>query len=184
MRELHRVAAFDAGFFRVEQVSLAGRSSPVTLLRMPDWVMTVAVDARAAFVLVRQHRFGIAGETVEPAGGLVDPGEAPEACAARELAEETGYTATTLVPLLPLWTTPGFTDEKIHLFAATGLRKGEHRREADEFLEVHELRWSAVGRMIEGGEIRDAKTLAALFLARFRFLGDQPTGGSSRRSRR
>jgi ADP-ribose pyrophosphatase len=135
-------------------------------------------------LLIRQFRHAAGGELWEVPAGRLDPGEAPATCAARELTEETGYTATTLVPLLPLWTTPGFTDEKIHLFAATGLRKGAHRREADEFLEVHELRWSAVGRMIEGGEIRDAKTLAALFLARFRFLGVGPTGGSSRRSRR
>ena len=63
---------------------------------------------------------------------------------------------------MTILTTPGFTDERIHLFLATGLRAGDHAREADEFLEVHELRWSEAMRLVEKGEISDAKTLSAL----------------------
>ena len=59
-------------------------------------------------------------------------------------------------------TTPGFTDERIHLFMATGLRAGDHAREADEFVEVHETRWSEALRLVENGEVSDAKTLTAL----------------------
>lgn len=120
MRELHRVAAFDAGFFRVERVDLEGRTSPVTLLRMPDWVMTVAIDAAGAFVLVRQHRFGIAGETVEPAGGLVDPGEAPETAALRELREETGHAGATAEPLGFTHPNPVLQDNRCHFFLVRG----------------------------------------------------------------
>jgi ADP-ribose pyrophosphatase len=116
-------------------------------------------------VLIRQYRWAAGGELWEVPAGRLDGGEAPEACAARELAEETGWRAERLVPLAPLWTTPGFTDEQIHLFAATGLTAGAHHREADEFLEVHELRWNRVMDLAAAGEIRDAKTLAALFLA-------------------
>jgi len=121
-------------------------------------------DADPRVILIRQYRWAAEGELWEVPAGRLDPGEAPEACAARELAEETGWRAERIIPLAPLWTTPGFTDEKIHLFAATGLMPGEHRREADEFLEVHELRWSRVMEMAAAGEIRDAKTLATLFL--------------------
>ena len=146
----------------LEMIRHPGASAVVPFLDDPD-----APDPR--ILLIRQFRHAVDGDLWEVPAGRLDAGEAPEACAARELEEEAGYTATTLVPLLPLWTTPGFTDERIHLFAATGLRPGEQRPEADEFLEVHELRWSAVARMLEGGEVRDAKTLAALFLAGRRF---------------
>ena len=65
-------------------------------------------------------------------------------------------------PLTSILTTPGFTDELIHLFSAHNLSPVPAAREADEFMEVHEIRWSEVGRRIRGGEIRDAKTLTAL----------------------
>ena len=146
----------------LEMVRHPGASAVVPFLDDPG-------DADPRILLIRQFRHAADGELWEVPAGRLDQGESPEACAARELEEETGFAATALEPLLPLWTTPGFTDEKIHLFAATGLRPGKQRRDSDEFLEVHELRWSAVGRMLEGGEVRDAKTLAALFLAGRRF---------------
>lgn len=71
-------------------------------------------------------------------------------------------TAGQLVPLVPIFTTPGFTDELIHLYAAHNLSPVPTAREPDEFMEVHEIRWSEVGRMIRRGDIRDAKTLTAL----------------------
>ena len=70
--------------------------------------------------------------------------------------------ASGLVPLTTIYTTPGFTDERIHLFLATGLMTGTPGREADEFMEVAMLRWSEVGRLIRAGEIQDAKTLVGL----------------------
>ena len=74
--------------------------------------------------------------------------------------------------LTTIYTTPGFTDERIHLFLAQGLERGAHRREADEFMELHTLPWSRVGAMIRSGEIQDGKTLAALmFVQCFRAPG-------------
>jgi ADP-ribose pyrophosphatase len=96
-----------------------------------------------------------------PAGTLV-PGEAPEACARRELAEEAGMEPGKLLRLTTIFTTPGFTDERIHLYLASGLSPVALAREADEFITVHEKRWSEVGRMIRKGKIRDGKSLAAL----------------------
>lgn len=142
----------------LEMVRHPGAAAVLPFLDAPD-----AADPR--IILIRQYRWAAEDELWEVPAGRLDPGEAPEACAARELAEETGWRAARIIPLAPLWTTPGFTDEKIHLFAATGLVPGEHKREADEFLEVHELRWSRVMEMATAGEIRDSKTLAALFLA-------------------
>src|SRR5688500_4260213 len=87
-----------------------------------------------------------------PAGRL-DAGEAPDACGRRELLEETGYRADRLERLTTIHTTPGFTDERIHLFLATGLAAGDHAREADEFVEVREVRWSALLELVRDGAV-------------------------------
>ncbi|HEX5387781.1 MAG TPA: NUDIX hydrolase [Gemmatimonadales bacterium] len=113
-------------------------------------------------VLIRQFRHAAGGFIWEIPAGRLDPGEAPEACARRELEEEAGFVAGELTPLTTIYTTPGFTDERIHLFRATGLSGAEHHREADEFMEVHRVRWSAVLDLIRRGEITDGKTLVAL----------------------
>ncbi|HET8649082.1 MAG TPA: NUDIX hydrolase [Gemmatimonadales bacterium] len=113
-------------------------------------------------VLIRQFRHAADGYIWEIPAGRLDPGEAPETCARRELAEETGYSAGRIQQLLTIYTTPGFTDERIHLFAAFELSAGSDHREADEFLELHQLRWSEVMRMVQRGEIVDGKTLATL----------------------
>jgi ADP-ribose pyrophosphatase len=113
-------------------------------------------------VLIRQFRHAADGYIWEVPAGRLDGGEQPEACAARELEEETGMRARRLERLTTIYTTPGFTDERIHLFLADGLEPGAEHREADEFMELHTLRWSQVLGMIERGEITDGKTLVSL----------------------
>lgn len=120
-----------------------------------------AADPR--IVLIRQFRHAADRFIWEIPAGRLDPGEEPEACARRELAEETGYTAESLHSIGSILTTPGFTDERIHLFTAEGLRPGTAHREADEFVELHEVRWSRVLDLVRSGTIEDGKTLAALF---------------------
>jgi ADP-ribose pyrophosphatase len=116
-------------------------------------------------VMIRQFRHAADGYVWEVPAGRLDPGEAPERCAARELEEETGLSARRIEPILTIYTTPGFTDERIHLFTAHELSEGSPRQEADEFVEVHRLRRSEVERMIRSGEIVDGKTLVALLCA-------------------
>jgi ADP-ribose pyrophosphatase len=113
-------------------------------------------------LLLRQFRHAAEGFIWEIPAGRLDPGETPEQCAHRELTEETGMRAARMTPLITIYTTPGFTDERIHLFLASGLEEGNHRREQDEFMEVHALPWSDVMRIVERGELQDAKTLVAL----------------------
>lgn len=113
-------------------------------------------------LLIRQFRHAADGLLWEVPAGTLDPGETPEGCARRELAEEAGFEAARLTRLATIFTTPGFTDERIHLYLAAGLAPVALAREPDEFISVHEKRWSEVGKMIRTGKIRDGKTLCAL----------------------
>jgi ADP-ribose pyrophosphatase len=144
-----------------------GSTGTLEMLRHPgaSAVVPFLDDPRAddpRIILIRQFRHAAEGFLWEIPAGRLDPGEEPEACARRELREETGYSAADCRRLVTIHTTPGFTDERIHLFMATGLRAGDHAREADEFVEVHETRWSEALRLVENGEVSDAKTLTAL----------------------
>ena len=113
-------------------------------------------------VLIRQFRHAADAFIYEIPAGRLDGDESPESCAARELSEETGYRAATFERLSTIYTTPGFIDERIHLFLARDLTAGDHDREPDEFLELHELEWLQVLEMVRRGEIVDGKTLGAI----------------------
>ena len=120
-------------------------------------------------LLIRQYRYAANGYLYEIPAGRLNPGEDPRNCAARELNEETGCTAEQFDYLLTMYTTPGFTDEKIHIYMATGLVAGETKHEADEFLDLEPMLLSKALDLIQAGEIQDAKTaLGLLFAAGFR----------------
>jgi ADP-ribose pyrophosphatase len=150
-----------------------GSTGQLELIRHPGAAAIVpcASDPPGAdptILLIRQYRYATGGQLWEVPAGTLDPGEDPEACARRELLEETGVTAARLQRLTSIWTTPGFTNEVIHLYLATGLTSGEPSRERDEFIEVVPQPLSRVLALIRDGEIRDAKTVAAiLYMAAF-----------------
>ena len=116
-------------------------------------------------LLLRQYRYAAGGYIYEIPAGRLDGDESPAECAARELKEETGCTAETLEPLVTMFTTPGFTDEVIHLFMATGLTHGQTEREADEFADLVVMRLSEALELIRTGDILDAKTVLGLLYA-------------------
>lgn len=119
-------------------------------------------------LLIRQYRYAADGFIYEIPAGRLEPGEPPEECAVRELREETGCTAAKMEHLYTMYTTPGFTDEKIHLFVATGLERGDSALEQDEFVEAVPTAMSAALRLIKNGTINDAKTaLSILYVAGF-----------------
>lgn len=120
-------------------------------------------------LLIRQYRYAAGGYMFEVPAGRLDAGEDPRHCALRELKEETGCTAEHIDFLTTIYTTPGFTDERIHLFMATGLTGGETKHEADEFLELQPTHLSEALEKIRTGAIQDGKTvIALLFAAGFR----------------
>lgn len=162
----------------VDQVRFPdGSSGELEIIRHPGAaaVVPVASDLDSAdptLLMIRQHRYATGGELWEiPAGRLAHPGEEPEACARRELEEEVGVTAGTVQRLTTLWTTPGFTDEAIHLFLATKLTPTAHNREADEFIDVVPRALSEVLEMIGRGEVCDAKTVAGILYMAGYILG-------------
>ncbi|GJG85819.1 ADP-ribose pyrophosphatase [Gemmatimonadetes bacterium T265] len=116
-------------------------------------------------LLIRQYRYATGGYLWEVPAGRLDAGEDPAVCARRELQEETGCTADRMERLTTIWTTPGFCDEQIHLFMATGLTRGAAHREKDEFLTLEPRALSEALAMIERGEIRDGKTVSSLLFA-------------------
>ena len=160
--DLDSVRYPDDSIGQLEMLRHPGAAAVVPFLDPPG-----SADPRS--VLIRQFRHAADGYIWEVPAGRLDAGESPESCAERELEEETGMRARRLERLTTIYTTPGFTDERIHLFLADGLEPGAEHREADEFMELHTLRWSRVLEMIDRGEIVDGKTLVSLlFVQTFR----------------
>jgi ADP-ribose pyrophosphatase len=124
--------------------------------------------ADPSVLLIHQYRYAAGGPIWEIPAGVLEPGEDPETCAHRELREETGAVAERIELLTSVLTTPGFTDEVIHLFVATGIRTGPASTERDEFIRPEARPMSRVLQMIRDGEIRDGKSVVALlYLAGF-----------------
>jgi ADP-ribose pyrophosphatase len=120
-------------------------------------------------LLIKQYRYAAEDFLYEVPAGRLDPNEAPADCARRELLEETGCTAAHIDPLYTFYTTPGFIDERIHGFMATGLTRGQSSREADEFMTLETMTLSHALELVKRGEIRDGKTaVLILYAAGFR----------------
>lgn len=116
-------------------------------------------------LLIKQYRYAAEQYLYEVPAGRLEPGEDPRDCAIRELREEAGCTARQMEFLTTIYTTPGFTDERIHLYMATGLERGDTAHEADEFMTVETMSLSEALRLIEQGSISDGKTVVAILFA-------------------
>jgi ADP-ribose pyrophosphatase len=132
------------------------------VVKHPGAVAIVAVDGSGAVTLVRQLREPARKRLLELPAGTLEPGEDPLDSARRELAEETGLHGGEWRLAARFWTTPGFCDELLHVYVATGLAAGEAALEDDEDIEL--VHWNADEIADRLGEIEDAKTLAGLLL--------------------
>lgn len=168
-REIHRgrvvdlfvdtVRFPDGSTGQLEIIRHSGAAAVLPVLSDPD-------GEDPQILLIRQYRYAAGGTMLEvPAGRPDQPGEDWEACARRELEEETGLIAGSLTPLTTIHTTPGFTDERIHLFLATDLRAGTAALDPDEFVEPVPMPLSEALERVRTGEISDAKTICTLLFA-------------------
>lgn len=130
----------------------------------PGAVVILPVLDADHVVLLRNHRFTIDETLWEVPAGTVEPNEPLQACAERELAEETGYTAKTWRSLGYLYASPGVLNEKLHLFIAEDLTPGAPQPEADEQLQAVTVRLDEAIKMCLSGDIKDAKTITSLLL--------------------
>lgn len=148
-----------------------GSTGDLEMIRHPGAAAVLPVvgsveETDPEVLILRQYRYASGGYLYEvPAGLPLGPGETWDECAARELEEETGHRSSKLTPLTRIYTTPGFTDEVIHLYVAEGLTQGRSNLDDDEFVEVMRLRFSRVLEMVRAGEITDCKSVATVLYA-------------------
>jgi len=154
--------------FRVftENITLPnGVTTQLDVIRHPGAAAIVPMADPDTVVLIRQYRHAVGGHIWEIPAGTLEEGEAPIDCARRELTEETGYSADILEKIGEIVPVPGYSDERIHLFAASGLSEGIQMLDEEEWLEVHRLPFSEAMEMVRSGQIQDGKTIAGLLLA-------------------
>jgi ADP-ribose pyrophosphatase len=151
---------------RVDRVALPGGGQAIReVVEFHGGVAIVALDAAGRVLLVRQYRYAVGRDLLELPAGILERGEQPIECAARELEEETGYCAARIEPLCRFYSTPGGTDEVLHIFLASELTPGPPRPEADERIEVLPTAWDDALALVRRGEICDGKTVIGLLMA-------------------
>ena len=155
----------------VETVTLPnGATADLEVITHPGAAAVVPMKDDRTVVMVRQYRHAVRSFIYEIPAGKLHPGEDPGDCAAREVEEETGYKVGRLEPILSFLTTPGFTNEIIHIFAGYDLSPGTQSLGADEVLEIVEMPLAQAMDRIEDGTIQDAKTIIGLQATHLKLL--------------
>jgi len=151
----------------LETLSWRGRSGKFVVrdvVRHPGGVVILPVLSDGRLLLIRNQRVAVGARLLEVPAGSLERGEDPAKAASREVEEETGYAAGRLEPLSTFYSAPGFCDEVLHLFVAHDLRRTAQRLEDYEEIEVVVMTCMEALAAIDSGDIRDAKTIAAILL--------------------
>jgi ADP-ribose pyrophosphatase len=150
----------------LETVTLPnGVAVELEIIRHPGAAAVVPLHADGTVTLVRQYRHAGGGMHIEIPAGVLEAGEDPAQCAARELSEEVQLAAGRLTLLSAIHTTPGFTDERIHLYLGTALTPTDGQPDADEYLQPIRMPLTEAVARVRSGEITDGKTICGLLLA-------------------
>ncbi len=166
---LHAETVYQGRAFEVRRDHLRtpdGRTVKYDIIEHTGSVIIIPVDAEGQMHFVRQYRHAAQIDLLELPAGTLEPGEPPAEAAAREIREEIGMEAENLVEIGAFYLAPGYSTELMHVFMATNLKHNPLEADADEFLSVEKLPVAEALRQAESGEMQDAKSLAALLLAR------------------
>ncbi|KAA3655237.1 MAG: NUDIX hydrolase [Proteobacteria bacterium] len=169
--QLDTERVFDGILLKVERDHVRlpdGKTAVREYIRHPGAVVVIAVLPDGRLILERQFRYPLRRAFIELPAGKIDPGEAIEACARRELREEVGYEAARWTHLGTLHPCIGYSDERIEVFLAQELTHVGHQWDEGEFLEVLSLSPAELDAAVASGEVTDGKTLSALYIARAR----------------
>lgn len=147
-----------------DEVEISGKTYRREVVSHPGAAAVIPVTENKEILFVKQYRYPVKRELLEIPAGKLDETEDPEHCALRELEEETGYIGN-IRELGYIYTTPGFSDEKIYLYLADHLVYTQQRLDEGEYLEVLKIPVEEVLEMIRNGRISDAKTIAAIAMA-------------------
>ena len=165
---IHRKSHYQGRAFNVERLETKlpdGRINFYDLVQHNDSVTILPLDQEGNIWFVQQFRMGSMNILLELPAGVLDDGEKPETGAAREIREETGLSAGKLQKLGEYYLAPGYSTEFMYAFLATDLKPDPLQADDDEFLKVRAIPTREVYDMVQKGEIKDSKTLAALLLA-------------------
>jgi ADP-ribose pyrophosphatase len=156
---------------RVDTIRMpSGRISEREIVEHPGAVAIVPLLEDGRVLLIRQYRHAAGTVLWELPAGVLEPQEPPEACARRELVEETGYAAGLLEPLVSIYLSPGFSTECIHLFLGRDLRAVQQSKQEDEQIEVHPLPFEEALELVRRGEIHNAAACCGLLAAQDRLF--------------
>lgn len=145
---------------RVDAVELPnGKLATREVVEHAGAVAAVAVTGQKEIIMVRQYRHPVEEVLWEIPAGKLDPGESPEDCVRRELLEETGFVADKIYKIFSIYSSPGFSDEVLHIYGAKDLTFQQQKLDEDEFLEVKRIHIGQARQMIISGEIKDSKTI-------------------------
>ena len=148
---------------RVDTVELPKqRYSKREIVEHPGGVGIIALTEENEVIMVRQFRKPIEDCVLEIPAGKLDAGEDPKMCAIRELKEETGYEAENMEFQVDFYSSPGFTDEKIHIYFATGLKNGKAEPDENEYIDIEKYKIEELVQMIKDNDINDAKSIISI----------------------
>lgn len=136
------------------------------IVEHPGAVAVIAVTENKEIIIIKQFRKPIEEVLWEIPAGKLELGEDPKECAIRELKEETGYEAEKIEFLNLFYTSPGFSNEKMYLYLATGIKEGDPNPDEDEYVEVFKFRIDEALDMIKDGSIKDGKTITGILLCK------------------
>lgn len=166
--ELNHTTIYTGHVFQVEEVQAQlpnGKVRTYDLIRHNPSISILPLDIQGNIYFVEQYRIGVSASLLELPAGVAEEGEEPAVCAAREIREETGYSASHIQSLGQFYLAPGYCNESMYAFLATGLNLNPLRADEDEFLNLRSIHASEAYRMAFAGQIHDSKTLATLLLA-------------------